>query len=197
MALSLREEQAIADMADILSDFLPGSGSSAWKGHVNFKTVVEEVGVARFWPGGSKVPAVVTLLRQTLRHERRCFERLVLTIVRTGMTYRQKQRRPITSPEIERLNGALLGVGFKFPDLWDPDLHTALRMDGDSRASAQIETALQEERLRSTALSKRSQRLDELKHQFFELHSDQDRQAAGLALETLLSELFALEGLSP
>lgn len=45
---------------------------------MNFKTVADEVGVSRFWSRGSRLPAITALLRQTLAHERGCFERLVL-----------------------------------------------------------------------------------------------------------------------
>ncbi len=55
MVLSLKESQAIADMAQLLYDFLPGSGNRNWKGHVSFKTVAEEVGVGGFWQPGSKL----------------------------------------------------------------------------------------------------------------------------------------------
>ncbi len=48
MALPLRESRAIADLAELLYDFLPGSGSPRWKGHVSFKTVAEKVGVGDF-----------------------------------------------------------------------------------------------------------------------------------------------------
>jgi hypothetical protein len=53
MALKLKESSAIAEMADLLSDFLPGSGNAAWKGHVSFKTVAEKVGVGEFWKLGN------------------------------------------------------------------------------------------------------------------------------------------------
>ena len=49
MSLSLKESRAIAEMAELLYDFLPGSGSPKWKGHVSFKTIAEKVGVGDFW----------------------------------------------------------------------------------------------------------------------------------------------------
>jgi hypothetical protein len=197
MTLSLKQDQAITDVAAALRDFLPGSGSSMWEGHVNFGTVATKVGVAKYWRKGSKLPAVTELLRQTLDREPACFERLVLEIVRAGITYRQKEGRPVSPAEIERLNGALLGVGFKFRDLWDPEFVGMLRLDDTGRAKEKVERAIQEDRLRATALSKRTAKLDELKERLFHLHRESDRQAAGLALERLLNELFALEGLSP
>ena len=67
MALSLKESRAIAGMADLLYEFLPGSGSKSWRGHVTFHTVATKVGVGDYWPGGSKKTAIITLLEQTLQ----------------------------------------------------------------------------------------------------------------------------------
>ena len=81
MALSLKESQAVADMADLLYEFLPGSGSRNWKGHVSFKTVAEQVGVEGFWQAGSKLPMITALLEKTLEYRRDHFEQLILGIV--------------------------------------------------------------------------------------------------------------------
>jgi len=56
MALSLKESRAVAEIAELLYHFLPGSGSPKWKGHVSFKTVAEKVGGGDFWQPGSKTP---------------------------------------------------------------------------------------------------------------------------------------------
>ena len=92
MSISLKESNACTEIADVLYSFLPGSGSREWKGHVTFQTVAKEVGVGDFWPGGSKTRAIASLLQQTLRYRRRLFEQLILTIVREGLTYRQKTK---------------------------------------------------------------------------------------------------------
>ena len=55
MALPLKESRSIAEMAGLLYDFLPGSGSKQWKGHVSF-SVAEKVGVGDFWQPGSGSP---------------------------------------------------------------------------------------------------------------------------------------------
>ncbi len=52
MPLSLKETRAVSGLADVLYDFLPGSGRAIWKGHINFGTVAAKVGLANFWPGG-------------------------------------------------------------------------------------------------------------------------------------------------
>jgi hypothetical protein len=109
MPLILKESRAIADMADLLYDFLPGSGSPGWKGHVSFKTVAEKAGIGDFWQPGSKLPMITALLQRTLEHRRGHFERLILEVVRAALTYRHKEGKPIRPNEIEKLNGHLLG----------------------------------------------------------------------------------------
>ena len=141
MSLSLKESRAIGEMAELLYDFLPGSGSAQWKGHVSFKTVAEKVGVGDFWQPGSKIPMITNLLERTLDLRRGRFEPLILEVVRAGLIYRQKQGNPVTPEEIDKLNGMILEVGFKFPDLWDPDFKASLLMDGTARAKAHIENA--------------------------------------------------------
>jgi len=197
MSLSLKESRAISEMAELLYDFLPGSGSRSWKGHVSFKTVAEKVGVGEFWQPGSKIPMITALLERTLEYRRGRFEPLVLEIVRAGLTYRQKNRNPVTPDEVEKLNGLILEVGFKFPDLWDPDFMASLRTDGSDRAKEHVEEALAQEKLKATERTKRAQELEQLKRDFFALHENDDRQQAGLQLEKVLNHLFLLHDLSP
>ncbi len=197
MTLSLKESRALADVAELLYDFLPGTGNPKWKGHISFKTVADKVGVGDFWQPGSKTPMIAALLERTLEFRRGRFEPLMLEIVRAGITYRQKQGNPVRADEIEKLNGLILEVGFKFPDLWDQDFRASLLADGTVRAKAHVERALTEERLRATQRSQRSQELEELKRQFFALHEEDDRSRAGLALENVLNRLFDLHQLKP
>lgn len=197
MALRLKESRALADIAEVLYDFLPGSGNPRWKGHVSFKTVAEKVGVGDFWQPGSKIPMITALLERTLESRRGRFEPLVLEVVRAGLTYRQKRGKPVTPDEIERLNGLILEVGFKFPDLWDPDFSASLRGDASTRGKEHVKRVISQEKLRATERSKRSQELEQLKRQFFGLHEASNRQHAGLELEKLLNRLFELHGLSP
>lgn len=197
MALSLKESRAISEMAQLLYDFLPGSGNAKWRGHVSFKTIAEQVGVGDFWQPGSKTPMIIALLERTLEHRHGRFEPLILEIVRAGLLYRQKQSDPVKPEEIDKLNGLILEIGFKFPDLWDKDFRASLEHDAGDRAKRHIERAAAEEGLRSTTRSHRSARLEELKQQFFALHEAVDRQGAGLALEGILNQLFELHSLKP
>ncbi len=197
MAISLKESRAITDMADLLYDFLPGSGNPGWKGHVSFKTVAEKAGVGDFWQPGSKLPMITALLQRTLEHRRGNFERLVLEVVRAGLTYRHKGGKPIQPTEIEKLNGHLLDVGFKFPDLWDPDFIASLRLDSAGRAKKRVDEVIAREEHKVAEESRRSADLREIKEQFFGLHAEESPQKAGLLFEKVLNRMFALHGLAP
>jgi len=197
MGLTLRESRAIRDLAELLYDFLPGSGSGTWKGHVTFKSVAEKVGVGDFWQPGSKLPVLTYLLERTLESRRGRFEPLVIEIVRCGLTYRQTKGNPVKPDELDKINGLILEVGFKFPDLWDPGFRAALCVDGKTRATEHVERARAVERFRETRIARRSQELEDLKKQFIQLHETSDRQKAGLQLEKVLNLLFTLHGLSP
>jgi hypothetical protein len=170
MSLSLKESRAVAEMAELLYDFLPGSGHPTWKGHVSFKTVAQKVGVVDFWQLGSKIPMITALLERTLEFRRGRFEPLILEIVRAGLTYRQSQGKSVKPEEIDKLNGLLLEVGFKFPDLWDSNFKDSLRADAGVRAKEHVERAIAQEKLKVTERTHRSRELEELKGKFFALH---------------------------
>lgn len=197
MPISLKESHALSDIADLLYSFLPGSGNAGWKGHVSFKTVAEKVGVGDFWQPGSKLPMITALLQRTLEHRRGIFERLILEIVRAGLSYRHSKGQPVSPTEIERLNGFLLDVGFKFPDLWDPDFIASLRLDSAERARTRVDEAIARDELKTAEDSRRSSDLRQLKGEFFALHSESSPQKAGLLFEKILNRVFALHGLAP
>lgn len=197
MTLSLKESRACSEMAKVLYSFLPGSGSGKWKGHVTFQSVAAGVGAAKFWPGGSKEPAIATLLEKTLEYERSLFEKLILRIVRAGLKYREKQGEPVTENEIKTLNGLILEVGFKFPDLWDPLFLSSLRVGASDRAADLVDRELTAEKIRVSEVLASKQQLVILKTEFYALVSMSDRQAAGRALEKVLNGLFEQSDLSP
>ncbi len=197
MPLKLKESKAIADLAEVLYDFLPGSGHQQWKGHVTFRSVADELGVGDFWQRGSKTPMIVELLSKTIEFQRGKFEQLILQIVRNGITYRQKNNNPITPNEIDQIKGLLLELEFKFPDLWDPEFKDSLQFERGNRAKVHVDQAIKQEKARSNEASSRSIELEQLKQQFFELHTALDRQDVGYKLEIILNRLFDLHGLAP
>lgn len=183
-------------MAGVLYDFLPGSGNPRWKGHISFSTVARDVGVGDFWQGGSKEPAIAMLLERTLKRRPQCFEALILAIVRHGIAYRQKQGRPVQRDDIDALNGLLLEIGFKFPDLWAPEFLDSLSGDPLARAQAIARGAVAVAG-DTAAEAARTAALSDLRALFYTLAADPDRQAAGLALQNLLNDLFRLFALEP
>ena len=109
------EREVIEDLADLLYDFLPGSGNS----HTAFPLAAVAVGVGRNWIGGSKRPAIVHLLSQTLQHQRGLFQPLIAEVVRQAMTWRRGKGNPLTREEIDRLNRHLLNLSLEVQDLCD------------------------------------------------------------------------------
>lgn len=196
MALTLKETRAITGLADVLYNFLPGSGNSRWKGHVNFSTVAGQAGLGSFWPGGSKKPAINALLSQTLDHKRSSFQSLILEIVRSGIAYREKEGNPITRDDIDKLNGHIYEIGFKFPELWDKSFRDSLQQTTTDRATQHVERVDSEQQEISRD-AKHSQELLQLKEHFFHLSAEANRSKAGITLEGLLNRLFMVYELCP
>jgi len=136
------------------------------------------------------------LLERTFEHRRDRFDRLIFTVVKHGLTYRQKKGDAIRREEIETLNGLLLQLEMKLPDLWSPTFLNSLTEDavhhaGDIARSAQqtVEDA--------RGCKSREDRLSGLCAQFYALWGESDRQKAGRDLEILLNDLFTLFCLEP
>jgi hypothetical protein len=177
--LSLAEAQAVENIADLLYDFLPGSGNNK----TAFPLAAAQAGVGEFWSAGSKRPAIVELLKRTLEYRRNRFTALIVAIVHQAMTWRRGKGSPLTRDEIDRLNAALPGVSFKIPELLDP---TFLRSFGEapqtSRAASKV--TLSEE-----SAQKLIGRLMEI--------SNLNPQERGLRFEGFLSDMFAVFDLAP
>jgi hypothetical protein len=177
--LPLREAQSVEDLADVLYEFLPGSGNSK----TAFPLAAAEAGVGDFWVHGSKRPAIVQLLSATLEHRRHRFTALVLAIVRQSMTWRRGKGNPLTRSEIDRLNTLLPRVSFKIPELLEggflDSLGNVRQSSGGGGAPGLSDAA--------TA---------ELVHQLLGLQKlkPQDR---GLRFEGVLTDLFGAYELAP
>lgn len=177
--LSLAEAQAVENIADLLYDFLPGSGNNK----TAFPLAATQAGVGEFWSAGSKRPAIVELLKRTLEYRRNRFTALIVAIVHQSMTWRRGKGSPLTRDEIDRLNAALPGVSFKIPELLDPAF---LRSFGEalqaSRATSKV--ILSEE-----SAQKLIGRLMEI--------SKLNPQERGLRFEGFLSDIFTAFDLAP
>lgn len=193
MSLSLRESKAVADLASLFYDFLPGSGGSSWKGHVTFETVAIQTTVGEFWTGGSKEPALAKLLEQTLIHRRNRFEELVLLIVAEGIKYRRRKKNEVRESEILAVNRVIKEIGFKFPDLWDARFLASLERHPASASDPHAADSI----YAPVPLGTLQSELPLLRSEFYRLVGLSDRQMAGFALEKLLNKLFELFGLNP
>jgi hypothetical protein len=125
MTLSLIESQAVSELANHLYPFLPGKAHPYADQATSFEGVAKRLGLGRYWPGGSKLPALTGLLSGVLDHERGRFCQLVVEIVRAGVRYRQG-KGPVTREEVERLNQLVAKAKFKIPELHDPMFLEAL-----------------------------------------------------------------------
>jgi len=126
MTLGFKQRNAIRKIAEILYNFLPASGHQTWKGHVNFGSVAFKLGLSEYWTGGSKLPAIINLLESTYERKIGIFQNLIETVVLEGKTYRNNKGNPLSRKEVEELNKCLLELGFKFPDLNDPQFLDSL-----------------------------------------------------------------------
>lgn len=173
--MNLTEDAVVVDLADVLYDFLPGSGNRS----TAFPLAAAAVGVGELWEPGSKRPAIVRLLTRTLREQRGRFCPLILQIVRQSMTWRKGKGNPLTRAEVERLNLLLRDVSFKIPELNDAAF--LARLDGGKVESAPKTVPLESE-LRALATD-------------FVTLSSLNAHERGFRFEKFLALLFDLYGL--
>ena len=181
MSLSLKEAQAVADLAEALYSFLPGKPHPYGNKQLSFPAVAADLGIGHHWPGGSKQPAITQLLTAALEKEKGRFSPLMIGIVRNGIVYR-KTKEPVTREEIERINGIIARIGYKIPDLHDPAF-----LDTLPRASSKAE---------ATKATPDGKSVAELQPQLMSLQS-MEPQPRGYAFEAFLSRLFQQFGLAP
>jgi len=182
-ALTPREVQAVADLADVLYEFLPGTPHPRADRRLSFPGSATSAGVSEFWTGGSKRPAVAQLLRSTLEQRRGAFCKLIAAVVSNALIYRQK-KNPLTRTEIERVNELVRLLDFKIPELWDETFLRSLATD-EVRSPAGTPSA-----------SPTASTLAALRQDFLDLARLEPRQR-GYAFERTLTELFHVFEMSP
>lgn len=183
MAITLQQSQAVAELAQYVCDFLPGTPHPRADPTISFPGVATEVGLIRFWTGGSKKPALAQLFTRTLEQRVGDFERLIVLIVRRGLIYRQSKGEPITREAIEGLNKTITRLGFKFPELHDPRFLDTL--PGQPSAREDILPKATDARV-----------LARLQQHFIHV-SGLKPNVRGLEFEKFLNHLFEAYGLSP
>lgn len=82
--MSLAVARALAELADNLYGYLPGSSPVP---AYSFASAAAECGVVEYWEAGSKLPAITRLLALTLEHKRGLFCRLIEVVVTPGLEY--------------------------------------------------------------------------------------------------------------
>ncbi len=202
VVLSLKQSSAIQGLAGVMARFLPGSGASNWTGHVTFATIADRVGIGHLCPDksqGNKRRRLTVLLEGAYEHDKtvRTFQHLVLGIVREGLIYTKSKGEPITANEMKRVNGHLLELNVKIPQLWDDGFLDAIKDSDSARAQRNVEQAEREQEIAESEGVQRRRELEKLKEDLVSLSMMEDRQGAGLKLEVLLNSLFELSGLEP
>jgi hypothetical protein len=182
MASSLKETQAISEIAELLYSFLPGSPHPFAAPAISFPGVANKLGLLNYWIGGSKKPAINQLLQATLDYRRDQFCNLILEIIRMGMVYRSNKKEPVTRDEIVQLNQLISKVNFKIPDLWDPafldSLPSTHKTDENERKATDSEV------------------IEKLKRDLISL-TKLEPHDRGFAFEKFLKEVFAAYNLDP
>jgi hypothetical protein len=182
MALTMKESSTVAALATLLYDFLPASGNNA----TAFPLAASKVGIGALWPEGcSKGPGIAQLLTATLEQQRSRFCPLILEIVKQSMTWRSK-REPLSRAELDELNRLLPGVGFKIPDLLDPDFLASLPRAPVTPAPPPPAAPPAADPILLRDLRQRLQDLGGLAP-----------QTRGFAFETFLHDLFKVYSLAP
>ena len=176
--ISLKESQELDELAGVLYDLLPGSGNP----RLSFPTVAAELGLQEYWSGGSKRPAIVTLLTATYERERHRFCPLVEGVVRKAISWRAGKRAPLTREEVDRINSIVLNLGFQIPSLHDPNFLVSL----ERRNSETVGSLTPKDAAALTTLGKDLVKLSSL-----------DPQPRGFAFEKLLNALFDSFDLAP
>ena len=186
--LTLKEIQAITELAEELYSFLPASAYPYSKPKVDFGTVAMDVGIGNLWPGGSKLPAIQTLLEGTLRTRSDRFCPLMIRITEEGLKYRNKKGTPITQEDMNHLNQLIVGVGFKIPELVDPNFISSLPK------SKPKSTEIIKKEQASSKVS--PERIESIKQRFLQMEK-LNPQERGYEFEKLLYDLFDVYGFNP
>ena len=158
---------------------------------IDFGSVSQSVGLGPFWPGGSKQPAIETLLEKTLELRRDKFCPLMVKIVQEGLKYRQRSGKPITQEELHKLNKLIERLRFKIPELNDPIF--IANLPTDKKEKLQEVVIPNNEKQPAVSL----QNLKKLSEKFLAISSRAESQNRGFAFEKFLYDLFDVYSFNP
>lgn len=182
MANALQRALILDEVALHLYGFLPGKAHPYGHQALSFAAVASELGVGAYWLGGSKRPAIRSLLDGVLTHRPDRFSPLLLKIVERAITHRRTSN-PVSRQDIQKLIGLVSRLGRQLPELADPTFLASLPSD---RKEADEATT---RRLSGEAAQELQKRL---------MHIAQgEPQQRGFAFEAFLAELFSACGLAP
>lgn len=179
MTLSLKQSLAVGDLAQSIVDLLPGTPHPYADQSVSFAGVANDLGLGRFWSGGTKLPAVTRFLSETLEQRPQDFSKVLVEIVRRGIGYRANRNNSVTRGQIKAINDLIAEVGFKIPDLIDPAFVDRLPRDETERPGQPTPIGL-----------------DALIKMFGDIGT-MDPQPRGYVFEKFLNGLFQAYGLAP
>ena len=181
MALTLKDSQALTELADLLYSFLPGTPHPYADPSLSFPGVAAKLGLAHHWPGGSKGPAITRLLTGTLESDSARSCPLLLAIIRNAMNYRIN-KEPISRVEIETLNTIIQRIGYKIPELHDSTFLDGLPRNGKVKNPVKNKQGLE-------TLSQLQKKLTDLQAL--------EPVKRGFGFEIFLSDLFDVFDLAP
>lgn len=180
---SMDESLAIADLADHLYDYLPGSPHPYANADISFPGVAKQLGLGSYWTGGSKRPALAALLTSVVTHQRGKFCPFIVAVVKAALVYR-RSKTPLCREDINELNKLVLRFGFKIPELYDNSFLDRLPKRQQSAPAPQASQVVD-----AAARNAMAQKLVEL--------ANLRPQERGFAFERFLGDLFEAFGLSP
>lgn len=118
MNYTLSDAQVVSELAEHFYNYLPGNPHPFADQTISFQGVAISLGLGNYWQSSSKKIAISKLLELTLRNSRDKFCPLVVAIVEKTLSYTNRTN-PLTKEDVEYLNGLILRIGFKIPELWD------------------------------------------------------------------------------
>lgn len=181
MRLSLSESQAIHELAEHLYDFIPGKAHPFGDQSLSFEGIARSIGIGELWQGGSKLPAIESLLTQTLSDKRGKFCTLIVEVIRASMKYTGFE---LTREKMDRLNKLVAQVGFKIPELHDRGFLEGLpKEQPDNQETASVQVVPEA-------------KIEELKNRLPSLLGLSPTER-GFEFERFLQELFEVHGLIP